>query len=55
MDKNFEGPGYVECSKDNNTKSSQSRVTISLFCMLSHCALLKFHENIPELWSGYKL
>ena len=31
--------GYVQCSKGNNSKSRQTRVTIHVFCTLSNCAL----------------
>ena len=31
--------GYVQCSKDNNSKSRQSRVTVHVFCKSSHSAL----------------
>ena len=31
--------GYVQCSKVNNSKSRQIRVTVHVFCMLSHGAL----------------
>ena len=28
--------GYVQCSKGNNSKSRQTRVTVQVFCTLSH-------------------
>ena len=31
--------GYVQCSKGNNSKSRQTRVTVYVFCTLSHSAL----------------
>ena len=31
--------GYVQCSKGNNSKSRQTRVTVHVFCTLSHHAL----------------
>ena len=31
--------GYAQCSKDNNSKSRQTRVTVYVFCMSFHSAL----------------
>ena len=31
--------GYVQCSKGNNSTSRQTRVTVHVFCILSHDAL----------------
>ena len=33
------GNGYVQCSKDNDSKSIQIRVTVYVFCTSSHSAL----------------
>ena len=33
------GNGYVQCSKDNNSKSRQTRVTVHVFGTLPHGAL----------------
>ena len=37
--------GYVLCSKGNNSKSRQTRVTVHVFCTLPHSALL-----LCEVW-----
>ena len=37
--------GYVQCSKGNNSKSRQTRVTIHVFCTSSHSAL-----HLWEVW-----
>ena len=39
--------GNVQCSKDNNSKSRQTRVTVHVFCTSSHSAY-KFCENILD-------
>ena len=31
--------GYVQCSKGNNSKNRQTRVTVHVFCMSSHGAI----------------
>ena len=38
---------YVQCSKGNNSKSRQSRVTVDVFSTSSQC-LTTFGENISE-------
>ena len=40
--------GYVQCSKGNNSKSRQTRVTVHSSCKLSPSACVKFHENIEQ-------
>ena len=37
--------GYVQCLKDNNSKSRQTRVMVHLFCTSSHISLHLF-----EVW-----
>ena len=37
--------GYVQCSKGNNSKSRQNRVTVHVFCMMSHSA-----SRLLEVW-----
>ena len=40
--------GYVQCSKGNNSKSRQTRVTVHVFCTLSHGVL-----HLCEVWWKY--
>ena len=50
----------VQCIKDNNSKSRQTRVTVHVFCMLSHSAshlcevFMKISWMVSELLSGHK-
>ena len=37
--------GYVQCSKGNNSKSRQTRVTVHMFCTSSHSGLY-----LCEVW-----
>ena len=52
--------GYVQCSKDtSNSKCRQTRVSVNVFCMLSHNALhlcevlWKYFKLYILLWSGH--
>ena len=42
--------GYAQCSKGNNSKSRQTRITIHVFCILSNSlyVCVKFPENILD-------
>ena len=54
------GNGYVQCSKGNNSKSRQTRVTV--FCVLhvvSCCftfvwSFMKISRTVSVLWSGHE-
>ena len=43
---------YFQSSKGHNSKSRLTRVTVLVFCTLSHDTFLKFHQN---LWNGFQL
>ena len=46
--------------KSNHSKTRQSRVTVNVFCMLSHSALhlckvwVKISWMVSKLWSGHQ-
>ena len=46
----YEGNGYFQYSKGNNSKSRKIRVTVHVFCMSSHGVNIsvKFHENMSS-------
>ena len=50
----YGGNGHFQYSKGNNSKSRKTRVTVNVFCMLSHGVniCVKFHENMS---SGFKI
>ena len=41
--------GYVQCSKGNNSKSSQTRGTVHVFCTSSHSAFLILLRTFVKL------
>ena len=50
----YGGNGHFQYTKDNNSKSRKTRVTVHVFCMSSHgvSICVKFHENMS---SGFKV
>ena len=46
----YGGNGHFQYSKDNNSKSRKTRVTVHVFCMSSHGVNIcdKCHENMSS-------